>query len=167
MILRTRRLLLRPLEEGDLPALVAALNDLEVARWLARVPHPYGFADGRAFLAHLATGAESAWVIDDGALAGLVGLDAGGIGYWVARAAWGRGYATEAARAVLAHHFADPAATAARSHHFEGNAASAGVLRKLGFEPTGPRAAWCLALEREVPGTDLRLSRARWDALSR
>jgi RimJ/RimL family protein N-acetyltransferase len=60
------------------------------------------------------------------------------IGYWIARAHWGQGYATEAGRAMLA---------LARGlghkrlvgRHFLDNPASGLVLRRLGFRPTDER----------------------------
>ena len=54
------------------------------------------------------------------------------VGYWIARKAWGQGYATEAGRAVL-----DLARMmgCARLHagHYVDNPASGKVLNKLGF----------------------------------
>lgn len=133
--LQTGRLILRPLQASDEAALVAALNDWEVVRWLAVVPFPYGPADFQDFLPMAAPG--STWVIEDAeGLAGVVGM-ASHLGYWLARRAWGRGYATEACRAVLAAHFADPVALPVHSAWHEGNQRSANVLRKLGFRSAG------------------------------
>ncbi|MFM7135259.1 MAG: GNAT family N-acetyltransferase, partial [Planctomycetota bacterium] len=50
VVLRTERLLLRPMEEGDIAFTVAALGDLEVSRHLAFVPHPYAESDARWWL---------------------------------------------------------------------------------------------------------------------
>ena len=58
------------------------------------------------------------------------------IGYWIARAWWGHGFATEAAQGLLAigrmlgH-------TRLVAGHFVDNPASGAVLRKIGFLPTG------------------------------
>ncbi|WP_370073166.1 GNAT family N-acetyltransferase [Novosphingobium sp. THN1] len=58
------------------------------------------------------------------------------LGYWVAQAHWGRGFATEAVRSVLSlartlgHHRVN-------ARHFADNPASARVLEKAGFRPTG------------------------------
>ncbi len=74
-------------------------------------------------------------------LVGGIGLeqrDAGvELGYWIARAYWGLGFATEAGRAIV--DIADKALRLPRlvAGHFADNPASARVLRKLGFEPTG------------------------------
>ncbi|MGH2856147.1 MAG: GNAT family N-acetyltransferase, partial [Solirubrobacteraceae bacterium] len=40
---------LRPWRDADRPALVAACQDAEIARWTS-VPAPYGDADARAYL---------------------------------------------------------------------------------------------------------------------
>lgn len=161
--LQTGRLTLRPLRASDEAALVAGLNDWEVARWLAVVPFPYGVADFRAFLPVAEPG--ETWAIeDDQGLAGVVG-NGGALGYWLARRAWGRGYATEAVRAVLAAHFADPAAGAVASGHFEGNVRSANVLTKLGFRITGykyRRTAACP--DKDMLSCGMELTRESWTA---
>ncbi|WP_444460211.1 GNAT family N-acetyltransferase [Rhodobacter capsulatus] len=133
--LTTDRLALRPLAAEDEAACVAALSDFEVVRWLAPVPWPYGAGDFRAFLADPVPAAR--WVIcRDGAFLGMIGLQ-GQFGYWLARPAWGQGFASEAARAVLAAHFRSAAAEPVRAGYFEGNARSARVLAKLGFREIG------------------------------
>ena len=47
----TSRLHLSRHEPWDVDALVRGLNNLNVSKWLARVPFPYGRADALAFLA--------------------------------------------------------------------------------------------------------------------
>jgi RimJ/RimL family protein N-acetyltransferase len=58
------------------------------------------------------------------------------LGYWIARAHWGRGIATEAATALIeiacALRF-----SALEASHFIDNPQSGRVLDKLGFQPTG------------------------------
>src|SRR5690606_1669374 len=133
--LQTARLKLRPILASDRMALVAALDDFEIARWLYSVPHPYRDEDFRALLPTAMPG--GTWAIEDAeGFAGTIGAD-GELGYWLARRAWGRGYATEAARAVLAARFADPAAGPLASGHFEGNDRSRRVLKRLGFVRSG------------------------------
>ena len=84
------------------------------------------------------------------------------IGYWVGRAFWRRGYATEAARAIIAHGFDVLRLENIEGTHFLENPASGAVLRKLGFvavdEPSPPRA--CAARGGvELPTATLRLAR--------
>jgi len=95
---------LRPFEESDVPAIVAACQDPEIPRWTA-VPSPYTEADARAWLA--SNEEESFAVVDraSGELLGSIGvryLDGriGEVGYWVKREARGRGVATRALELV-------------------------------------------------------------------
>ena len=50
-ILESDRLILRPPRPSDIPALTVWLGDYDVAKNLARVPHPYGEADAEDFVA--------------------------------------------------------------------------------------------------------------------
>lgn len=159
--LTTARLRLRPLVASDEGALVVALNDWEVVRWLVPVPFPYESADFQAFLPLAEPG--KVWVIeDDKRLAGLIEID-DLLGYWLARSAWGQGYATEAARAVLAAHFAESAAGPVGSGYFEGNARSANVLTKLGFRVTGyTRRRTVACPDKDMLSCRMLLARADW-----
>ncbi|HUP03959.1 MAG TPA: GNAT family N-acetyltransferase [Bryobacteraceae bacterium] len=55
------------------------------------------------------------------------------IGWWLARAQWGRGLATEAARAALQHAFNATSLDRIMSVAMTGNAASIRIMRKLGL----------------------------------
>ena len=59
----------------------------------------------------------------------------GSLGYWLDRAAWGRGYAFEVARAVTRFAFADIGLSQLGAGHAHDNPASGRVLAKLGFSP--------------------------------
>ena len=41
VILETKRLILRDWDENDIDDLVEGLNNIEVSKWLAYVPHPF------------------------------------------------------------------------------------------------------------------------------
>jgi len=74
-----------------------------------------------------------------GKFVGLVDVDEidgdwGDLGYWLEPAAWGAGYATEAAQAVVRFAFDDVGLVGLRSGHAGDNPASGRVLRKLGFQ---------------------------------
>jgi len=164
--LQTARLVLRPLQRADREAIVAGINDLEVSRWLARVPFPYGLADADWFLDYLAGGAERAWgIFDADGPAGVVGLGEE-FGYWLARSHWGRGHATEAGRAVLGAHFSDPEAGPVAAGHVADNAPSVRVLAKLGFAHAGPRVIRCRALNRDMASRTMVLTPDAWQRLS-
>ncbi len=150
--LATDRLNLRPWREADAPALHRLLNDWEVIRTLAMVAFPYHrehadewiassaqrLADGTAYQLAI-TGTDS----DTEHLVGGIGLriDAarrvGELGYWVGRAYWGHGVASEAAgrlaRWALANLDIDRIEACAATE----NAASIAVLRRIGFRHVG------------------------------
>ena len=59
------------------------------------------------------------------------------VGYWVAEAFWGRGFAGEAVAAVVAHAFAAYEVERVQARVVAGNRASVRVLEKLGFQGEG------------------------------
>lgn len=146
MFARTPRLLLRPGFPEDAPALAAAIADEHIVRHLATAPWPYRMRDATAFLAAPRDPVLPSLLIferTEGApdLVGSCGLGrrpSGAIelGYWIARAHWGRGFATQAGSALI-----DIARTlgfaALEGSHFLDNPASGRVLEKLGFVPRG------------------------------
>jgi RimJ/RimL family protein N-acetyltransferase len=80
------------------------------------------------------------------------------MGYWIARAHWGRGIATEACTALV--EIARTLGLASlEGSHFLDNPGSGRVLEKLGFEPVGivaPRMS--CARGTEAPARLMRLS---------
>ena len=157
--LATKRLVLRRPSHGDVDAIVDTVGRWEVARRLARVPHPYGPADARIFLDHVVP-AEWVWAITrqgSTTLVGVVGLtpaadaNSAELGYWLSPDHWGQGIATEAAGAVVTFGFEALGHPVLTSGYFEDNPASGRVLRKLRFIETGRRMWPCLAAGAEVP----------------
>ena len=146
MFARTPRLLLRPGFPEDAPALAAAIADQAIVRNLATAPWPYRMRDAEAYLASPRDPVLPSFLIFErtsGApqLAGACGLGrrpSGSVelGYWIARAHWGRGFATEAGRALIEIARALGLANLEGSHFLD-NPASARVLEKLGFVPLG------------------------------
>ena len=146
MFARTKRLLLRPGWAEDAPALAATIADEMIVRNLAKAPWPYGLADAQAFIDAAPDPGLPRFLMferTDGAprLVGSCGLHvrpsgAVEMGYWVARAEWNRGFATEAGAALLdiARALRLPRIEGA---HFVDNPASGRVLEKLGFADTG------------------------------
>jgi RimJ/RimL family protein N-acetyltransferase len=59
----------------------------------------------------------------------------GTLGYWLDRAAWGRGYAFEAAHAVTRFAFEDVGLSKLEAGHAHDNPPSGRILTKLGFSP--------------------------------
>lgn len=155
--LHTARLRLRPCEDSDADDLFALMRDAHVLRyWDAPTWSDRARADlfiaGCRQLAKDGTGARV--VVErasDGALLGwchLTGWNPGyrsaGTGYVLASAAWGQGYATEAARAVLDWAFGALDLNRVQSETDTRNLASARVLEKLGFQREGTLRQDCI-----------------------
>lgn len=171
-VLVTERLVLRPPHEDDIPELATLANNRRVAEMLARMPHPYGEAEARAYLdaaaARRAGVGYAMTLAATGAFVGGASLNPAGdeleLGYWVGEPYWGNGYATEAAHALVDLAFR---ATAVERLHVSCrvlNGASRRVIHKCGFQYAGQgmidsRAAGRVAVERYV------LDRTTWVAL--
>ncbi|MEO8531252.1 MAG: GNAT family N-acetyltransferase, partial [Deltaproteobacteria bacterium] len=95
----------------------------------------------------------------DGQIIGSMALTDGWIGYMFARDTWGHGFASEAARAILDYGFTTLGLSEAKAGTYDGNKPSENVLRKLGFQPSGPSWSACKAQNTELPGQDWRLTR--------
>jgi RimJ/RimL family protein N-acetyltransferase len=165
--------LLRPGFPEDAAALAEAIGEEAIVRNLAGPPWPFQVRDAEAFLARPRDPVLPSLLVFErtaGAplLVGECGLarrPSGSVelGYWIARAQWGRGIATEACRALV-----DIARTlrlrSLEASHFLDNPASGRVLAKLGFEPTGivaPRLS--RARGEQVPARLYRLRLCRDD----
>lgn len=136
--------LLRPWRRADRPALLRHADDPRVAENLRLLPHPYTAAAADAWLAHAAADPppEGLWAIEVGGEAvGCIELVRGEdveayayeVGYWLGRAAWGRGVATDALRAVTAAAWAEPGVSRVHAGVFAWNRASMRVLEKAGY----------------------------------
>ncbi len=148
--LATERLILRPVDAGDLDAVHALHTDDEVMRYLSRERarredvrdtvfpamlawerrHP---AWGYSAAIDRATGAFLGWVLfrpatDRPPVPGELE-----IGWRFARSAWGRGHATEAARAVLHHGFTELDVRSVFAMTMAVNTASRRVMERLGM----------------------------------
>jgi RimJ/RimL family protein N-acetyltransferase len=150
-VIRTERLLLRPLRAGDAEPLFALFNDWEVARRLSTPPWPYTLEDAVDFIlprVHRKAEETNFAITLGDSLIGGIGMrmkDAShlqnqrgpNLGYWLGRPHWGRGYMTEAARGIVAHTFVSGADETIYSGAFADNAPSLRVQEKLGFVRAG------------------------------
>lgn len=145
-ILRTERLLLRPFTFEDAPAVQRLCNEYEIALNTLLIPHPYPDGLAEQWIASHPADFEHdrsvAFAIDDGQLAGAVGLMFKGdglaeLGYWIGKPFWNRGYASEAARAVVRYGFETCGLHRIFAMHFSRNPASGHVLRNAGMQYEG------------------------------
>jgi RimJ/RimL family protein N-acetyltransferase len=146
-VIETARLLLRPFVEADREAHARIVADPEVADWLggARVQDPAYFDAMLSFWAEHGYGKLALVRREDGQLVGSVGLrrvpmewehPMSGeveVGWMLAREAWGRGYATEAAAAVLPWGFERLRVSEIHSWTASTNLRSQAVMRRLGL----------------------------------
>ena len=168
----TERLTLRAPRESDIAELVELADNRHVAQMLARMPHPYGEAEARAFLAMARmqrSGAVYALTVTrTGAFVGCAGLDARDrgleLGYWIGEPHWNKGYATEAAHALVDLAFS---ATGIQVLHVSCrvvNPASRRVIHKCGFQYAGQGMMNSLVAG-QVPVERYRLDRRTWNSL--
>lgn len=113
IVLDTPRLRLRPFVQGDLDAYAAICADAEVMRYIGTgetVSRADAWRQMAIFLGHWALLGYGMWALEEketGAFVGRVGFlhppdwPDFELGWTLARAAWGRGYATEAAARAL------------------------------------------------------------------
>lgn len=155
--LHTERLRLRPVEPTDADALYALHSDAIVLRYWDSPPwtereRADRFVARCAEIAAEGSGARPAIErASDGAFLGWVGLtswDPGHrsarLGFVLVEAAWGHGYATEAARALLQWAFDTLDLNRVQAETDTRNAASARVLEKLGFRREGTLREDCV-----------------------
>jgi ribosomal-protein-alanine N-acetyltransferase len=146
----TARLTLRPFTVADAPVVQRCAGDPRVASTTLTIPHPY--PDGAAetwIAAHRAeaaagTGITCAVVVrDEDAVVGAIDIRTEArhrrceLGYWIAPARWGRGYASEAARALVGHAFAELGLARVVATHLTRNPASGAVMRRIGMRFEG------------------------------
>lgn len=145
-VIVTERLVLRKPVTDDISDMAALANNINVARMLSRMPHPYAEDHARDFVEKVGAGefpgcVYACTLAENGAFMGCAGLEDLGrgpeIGYWLGEPWWGKGYATELVEAIvdLAFRITDLDTLIAGSRI--ANSASRRVLEKCGFRFTG------------------------------
>ena len=139
---------------------------------LARMPHPYGEAEARAFLAMTGLqrpGASYALTLaGTGTFVGCAGLNATDrgleLGYWIGEPYWKRGYATEAAHALVDLAFRSTGIAVLHASARVINPASRRVIHKCGFQYAG-QGMMNSMVAGQVPVERYRLDRKTWESL--
>ena len=171
-VLVTERLVMRAPRESDIPALVQLADNLHVAQMLARMPHPYGEAEARAFIAMAGqkqSGASYALTLaGTGTFIGCAGLNVKDrgleLGYWIGEPYWKRGYATEAAHALVDLAFRSTGIQVLHVSVRVINPASRRVIHKCGFQYAG-QGMMNSIVAGQVPIERYRLDRKTWESL--
>jgi len=162
--MKTKRLILRPLEDRDAPRIAELAGDWAVASMTARIPYPYDESLSHQWISGLEDGEFVRGIEFEGGLVGAVGYfpDDDGvteIGYWIGKPWWGRGFATEAAAKLVSYCFTTAGKQRLVCCHFVDNPGSQRVIEKLGFKPTGPCKAYCEARQVEIATVRYELRR--------
>ena len=148
--LTTTRLQLRNFAASDAEGIERLLGDYEVAKYTARVPHPYPQGAAAKWIEHQASeyadGRAINWAIMlrvQNQLVGSIGVclasaqQRGELGYWIGRPYWGSGIATEAVGAIIRFAFTELPLRRITAEHLARNPASGRVLAKNGLQLEG------------------------------
>ncbi|RIH60845.1 N-acetyltransferase [Streptomyces sp. SHP22-7] len=177
----TERLVLRPLDEDDAPALAAMMNDEQVAAW-THVPQPFTEQAARTWIGEYAPAERTAGRGLDLAvtefltqrLVGVIQLTKTNwhvrsteLSYIVAPWARGEGYASEAALATAQWLFGDQKLERIELRTAADNTASQQVAQKIGCISEGVLRNACIARVRteENGWTDVRTDFIVWSLL--
>ena len=144
MEVRSERLVLRAWRLEDAPAVAAACQDADIARWLALVPEPYTEEDARFYIRDCLRGAgedRAPFAITDSETGEVIGsiemrinrLRTGHVGYWLAPEARGRGLTSEALLALSRWGFQELGLGRVELVTDPDNIASQRVAEKAGF----------------------------------
>ncbi|WP_268822176.1 GNAT family N-acetyltransferase [Agrobacterium rubi] len=140
--LASGRLILRPFDIMDAPALARITNDPLVLSNLLRTSSPFTVHDARTRILRFRKNNLPVWAIDNGQLIGLIGL-AGEFGLWLARNAWGKGYGEDASRLIIDHAFTQMKMKTLHANPISDNRASCHLMEKLGFRDVGRTQSFC------------------------
>jgi RimJ/RimL family protein N-acetyltransferase len=176
-VIRTARLVLRPLHADDDARIFELCAHWDILRYLSAPPWPYEREHARMFVSARMQpdpDAITCAITHEDALVGII--DAAikpasaaqprrgyAIGYWLGHPYWGRGYMSEAARAFITHVFEVTSNETIYSGAVSENAASLRVQEKLGFVRAGEAMLYIPARRKELPSTNTVLTRARFE----
>lgn len=145
LVLTTERLTIRPLDDGDLDALVVAASDPLTQRWIP-LPRPYLIEHARGFVHDIATAAQTSGgglvrgIECEGELAGAIDFKRTDwingeteMGYWTHPAFRGRGIVPEAAAALARYALTALGLQRVVVRVATGNTGSARAAEKAGF----------------------------------
>ena len=163
-VIRSERLLLRPLRRSDAGLIALYTGDRRVALGTRRIPHPLPPGATEAWLDHAIAAqgdpaAPATWCIDGSEsnlseVLGAVTLIPVAPGqceleFWIGPGFWDTGFATEAVAALVA---ANPRnCTSMVAEVFQDNPGSARVLTNCGFDYLGDAESWSVGRNALVP----------------
>lgn len=149
MQLKSKRIILRSARESDAKDIQKNINDFEVYRYTANIPHPYKLKHVVDFIKKCKKELKEKKkyyfiIIFEGKLVGGIDLHNvdlknknAEIGYWLGRKYWNKGIMTESLKLLLDFTFKKLKLHKLKARVFEPNIASKRVLEKNGFKVEG------------------------------
>ena len=177
-MIETERLVLRPLQDGDVETIVAELNNYNIARNTSRIPQPYHKDDAIEFLqfVKMLDGKSLVCAIAPKAAPhtfwGIISYEFSAqkndaeLGYWLSQAQWGKGYMSEAAQAVVEQAFTTSLLEKLIACFHNDNPVSGRILKNLGFIEVTQSTSFSKAQGKDVPVTNMKLTRETWFSLN-
>ncbi len=182
MRLETDRLILREWAPTDIDDLVEGLSDIEVAQWLAFVPHPYTAIDAEKWIRyciqslgdergrtayHLAIEVKSTQKVIGGLSLDKINRSQGtaGGGIWINAKYHGAGYGSEAFGKRIEFAFEELKLRRLDNGYFKGNESSLKLQEKFGYKVEGIRrkAFVCMATGEIMDEYTTGLLREEWE----
>lgn len=175
---RTRRLLLRQPVARDAAQIAELADNINLARNLGTMPHPYKLGDAEEWIERTRDSAGinqfNFAILQDkeNYLMGVVSvfnltISKPELGFWLGEPYWGQGFMREAVSQMCEFAFTQLAAPFLISRHMLDNPASGRVVEKLGFVEFERAALWSRARQKFSPGRALRLQRMDWQGTGR
>lgn len=167
-VITTARLVLRPPRPDDAADIHRNIADWDVVKNLSMPPWPYTIDDAHAFVANA-----SGLVIEqrgNGEVIGGIGIserDGGDfIGYWLGKAHWKQGLASEAVHALITDYFDHTESDELHSGFVHDNEASWKLQQRIGFERVGEGMQFMVARKADVREIKTRLTRSAYEKVT-
>ena|SRR3989344_1673024 len=163
MEIKTKRLILREINNKDAKDIQKNINNLNVSKWLLVVPYPYALKDAKWWIKNCQEEYKTKkrkkynFGIElkrEKRIIGAIGIDkvdefqgTASVGYWLGEDYWGRGYGSEALNEILKFAFNKLKLRRIGAGVFAGNPSSGRLLEKFGakLEGTKRKGAKCKA----------------------
>jgi [ribosomal protein S5]-alanine N-acetyltransferase len=159
MKILTKRLVLRDITMKDASALVKAINNINIAKWLQTVPYPYSLKDAKSYIRNSIKESKKKprekypLSIELAGRRGLIGgvsinnvnifEGTASIGYWLSQDYWRQGIMQEAVTSIIDFAFDTLKLRRIDLVAFADNEGSNCLARKMGFQYEGTRKEKC------------------------
>ena len=152
MIIETKRLIIRPFKASDYKRVAEVCGDYDVAKMTLAIPHPYTEENAKGFIEYTLESSKKkesyeyavCFKEDRDTVVGCMGLmhvnktaSKAELGYWIDKAHWNQGVATEAATAMIRFAFDYLKLHSVIARHAAHNPASGKVMKKCGMKYVG------------------------------